>query len=321
VTILVTGAAGFLGRHLARSLLAEGHHVIGVDSFITSDRIDLLELRIDPRFTFFELDVSREEFVAKLGYDHLDAIYHLACPTGVPNLQPLALEMLETCYLGSKAVLELARLNNAPVLLTSTAEVYGDPEVMPQAETYTGNVDPLGPRKGYEEGKRVAETLFGIYAERFGVRAKIARVFNTYGPGMALSDTRVVPSFIVAALRNRPLIIYGDGSQTRCHTYVDDMVAGLRSLMERGRPGRAYNLGSQTPVSVLELARTIMTLAGSRAGIEYRERPAHDHDRRLPDINRARTELGWQPVVPLGQGLARTIEDFAQRLAATRLFS
>lgn len=318
MTVLVTGAAGFLGRHLVRSLLAEGARVIGVDNFITSDQIDLIELRIDPRFTFIECDVSTEAFRSAIGTQPLEAIYHLACPTGVPNLQPLALEMLATSYLGSEAVLRLACAHRAPALLASTAEVYGNPEVVPQAETYNGNVDPLGPRKGYEEGKRVAETLFAIYAERFGVQAKIARVFNTYGPGMALTDTRVIPAFVTAALRNQPLTIHGDGSQTRCHVYVGDMIAGLRRVMTHGKAGRAYNLGSPTPMTVRDLAHMVLRLSGSQAGFVHVERPVHDHDRRQPDITRARTELGWEPRIPLEQGLSATIEDFAHRLAARR---
>jgi len=318
VTVLVTGAAGFLGRHLVRSLLAEGERVIGVDNFVTSDQIDLIELRIDPRFTFIECDVSTEAFIAALGRQPVHAIYHLACPTGVPNLQPLALEMLATSYLGSEAVLRLACANKAPVLLASTAEVYGNPEVVPQAETYNGNVDPLGPRKGYEEGKRVAETLFAIYVERFGAHATIARIFNTYGPGMALTDTRVIPAFVTAALNNQPLTIHGDGSQTRCHAYVDDMIVGLRRVMARGKPGRAYNLGSPSPITVRDLAHAVLRLSGSQARIVHIERPVHDHDRRLPDISRARSELGWEPRVTLEEGLTATIEDFARRLTARR---
>ena len=315
--LLVTGAAGFLGRHLVRSLLLDGHRVLGVDNFVTSDALDLLELRTEPRFSFLEMDVSDSAFPMVAGTHRLDGIYHLACPTGVPNLGPLGLEMLETCYRGSESVLRLAQANRVPVLLTSTAEVYGQPEKVPQAETYTGNVDTLGPRKGYEEGKRVAETLFGIYAERYGVEAKIARVFNTYGPGMSLSDTRVVPNLTRAALQGQPLTVHGDGTQTRCHIYVSDMVAGLRRVMELGQPARAYNLGSQTPVTILELAHLILDLTNSRSTLAFTGRPDHDHDRRLPDTTRAREELGWTPRVPLEEGLQFTIEDFRRRLTAT----
>jgi UDP-glucuronate decarboxylase len=222
--------------------------------------------------------------------------------------------MLEACYAGSKAVLEIARRDDAPVLLTSTAEVYGNPEVSPQSESYTGNVDTLGPRKGYEEGKRVAESLFAVYAERYGVRAPIARVFNTYGPGMSLADTRVMPAFVRAALEGRPLVLHGDGRQTRCHVYVSDMVAGLRAVMRDGAAGRAYNLGSQTPITVRELAERVLALSGSASPIIQVERPFHDHDRRLPDTTRAQTELGWRPVVSLDDGLQAMIADVRARL-------
>lgn len=314
MTVLVTGAAGFLGRHLVRSLLNDGHEVAGVDNFITSERADLVGLLAEPRFTFAEMDITSPAFPAFASEFRAEAIYHLACPTGVPNLGPLALEMVETCYEGSKAVLEIARAQGAPALLTSTAEVYGDPLVSPQTEEYTGNVDTLGPRKGYEEGKRVAETLFGIYAQRYGVAAKVVRVFNTYGPGMALSDTRVVPSFVTSALTGRPLRSHGDGAQTRCHTFASDMVAGLRLAMERGRPARAYNLGSNRQLSVRALAELIVELTGTESGIEFVPRPGHDHQDRLPDTTRARDELGWSLTVSLEDGLRATIADFRERM-------
>lgn len=314
MNVLITGAAGFLGRHLVTSLLDEGHQVVGVDDFITSDAHDLVALRKRPGFDFAMVDVTTPEFEELASRSRFDAIYHLACPTGVPNLVPLALEMLRTCYEGSLAVLEIARRNAAPALLTSSAEVYGNPLIVPQSEEYTGNVDPLGPRKGYEEGKRVAETLFAIYAERYGVQAKIVRVFNTYGPGMSQADTRVIPAFVTAALFGRSLIIHGAGQQTRCHTYVADMVQGLRRAMLYGQPGRAYNLGSEVQTTVSALARQIIESSGSCAGLRYTDRPVHDHDNRLPDITRAVVELGWSPVTGLSEGLTATIADFRERL-------
>lgn len=314
MTVLVTGAAGFLGRHLVASLLADGLAVVGVDNFITSDRADLAELLGRSGFTFHEIDISTPEFrQLGLGLD-VTAIYNLACPTGVPNLGPLAQEMLETCYDGSRHVLEIARAKGASALLTSTAEVYGNPEQFPQHEDYTGNVETLGPRKAYEEGKRVAETLFGVYHEKYGVAAKVVRVFNSYGPGMCLTDTRVVPSFIRAALDDQPLTVFGKGEQTRCHCFAGDMVRGLRLAMERGTPARAYNIGSQKQVTVRDLAELVLRLTGSRGGIRELERPRHDHDDRLPDTSRARDELGWQLTVPLEDGLRATIADFRQRL-------
>jgi nucleoside-diphosphate-sugar epimerase len=316
MTVLVTGAAGFIGRHLVASLLAEGKSVVGVDNFITSDRGDLGRLLGEPGFTFEELDITAPEFRALGARLDVEAIYNLACPTGVPNLGPLALEMLETCYEGSKAVLDIARAQGASALLTSTAEVYGNPLVSPQDEDYTGNVETLGPRKGYEEGKRVAETLFGVYAEKYGVQAKVVRVFNTYGPGMCLTDTRIIPTFLTAALAAKPLPVHGEGQQTRCHCYVSDMVAGIRLAMAKAVPARAYNLGSQKQVTVKALADMVNELTGSTSGIRTIERPRHDHDNRLPDTTRAREELGWVRQVELEEGLRATIADFRERLAS-----
>jgi nucleoside-diphosphate-sugar epimerase len=320
--ILVTGAAGFLGRQLVRTLLDSGANVVGVDNFSSSDRDDLRPLLAEPRFRFIELDVVSPDFPTALSGERFSAIYHLACPTGVDKLGPLALEMLRACYEGSRTVLEIARVQGAAALLASTAEVYGNPEVAPQPESYTGNVDTLGPRKGYEEGKRVAETLFAIYAERYGLRATIARIFNCYGPGMSLDDTRVVPAFVRAALAGRPLLLHGDGAQTRCHTYVSDTVAGLRLVLARGTAGRAYNIGTPAQTTVRDLAQRILRLSGSDSPLLSVDRAAHDHDNRLPDTSRSRGELGWQPRVALDTGLAATIADtrarLAQRAAASR---
>jgi UDP-glucuronate decarboxylase len=314
MTALITGVAGFIGRHLASALLAGGERVVGVDNFITSDRVDLETLLRDPGFEFHELDVATgavERFTAGLA---VDQVYHLACPTGVPNLGPLAAEMLETCFFGTRTVLELARTNRARVLLSSSAEVYGNPTVSPQDEAYTGNVDPLGARKGYEEGKRVAETLMGIYAERYGVHATIVRIFNTYGPGMSLRDTRVIPSFVRAALSGTPLRVHGDGSQLRCHAYVADIVDGIRKAAELGAPGRAYNLGSERAMSIGALAALVVSLTGGAGQLEHVGRPSHDHDARLPAIGRAGAELGWRPATPLELGLEATIADFRVRM-------
>ncbi len=315
MTVLVTGAAGFLGRNLVQNLLDDGFAVAGVDNFITSDRRDIVALADQPGFEFAELDITRPEFAAFAAkFATIEAIYHLACPTGVPNNGPLAYEMMTTNYEGSKAVLEIARAHGAPALLTSTAEVYGNPQVVPQSESYRGNVDPMGARKGYEEGKRAAEALFAIYHDRFGVQAKVVRVFNTYGPCMCLDDTRVIPAFLKAALTGKPLTMHGDGSQTRCYTYASDMVRGIRLAMAKGAPARAYNLGSQQQVTVRELAELVLRLTGSASPIVSIDRPSHDHDSRLPDTTRAECELGWRRLVSLEDGLRASIADFRRRM-------
>jgi nucleoside-diphosphate-sugar epimerase len=312
--VLVTGAAGFIGRHLSRSLLSEGHRVLGVDNFITSDRAGVGEFARESEFEFLEMDIREPGIAGVIERFAPDEIFHLACPTGVHNLVPLAQEMLETCFIGTRSVLECARERSTPVLLASSAEVYGDPLVTPQTESYTGNVDPLGPRKGYEEGKRVAETLVGIYTERHRVPGHIARIFNTYGPGMAVSDTRVVPAMMRRALAGEPLIIYGDGEQTRCHAYVEDTVAGLLKVMRQGGKGRAYNLGSTRQLTVKELAEQIREACGSSSEIEFRPHSIEDHGQREPDVSRAENELGWRARTPLEDGLRRTAEDLRARV-------
>lgn len=314
--VLVTGAAGYLGKHLVRLLLSAGHQVVGVDNFITSDPDDLDSLRHHPQFDFYPIDICGPE-LARIAQDYeLTSIFHLACPTGVPNLGPLAVEMLETCTSGTRNVLEIARERRVRALLTSSAEIYGDPTVTPQQEDYHGNVDPLGPRRAYEEGKRVAETWFGIYAERFGVEAVIARVFNSYGPGMSLNDLRIVPMFVSAALRGAPIPMHGDGSQVRCYAYVSDTVAGLCRVLDAGQPARPYNVGSTDPVSARTMATIIKELSYSESEIVSVPRPAHDTNGRLPDVSRAREELGWQTRVSLREGLTSTIADFATRMRA-----
>lgn len=314
MSAIVTGAAGFLGRHLVTSLLADGIDVIGFDNFITSDSEDLEPLLSEPGFEFHRVDIRSPQFreiaLARPAWD----IFHLACPTGVPNLGPLAMDMLETCFDGTRAVLDVAREHRATVVLASSAEVYGNPTESPQYEGYTGNVDTLGPRKGYEEGKRVAETLMAIYAERYGVPATIARIFNTYGPGMSLRETRVVPAFVRAALQGDPIELHGDGRQLRCHTYATDLVDGLRRLARLGRPGVPYNLGSRNAMTVRRLAETVVALTGSTSPIQSIERPVHDHDSRLPGIERAERELGWYPSTALETGLLATIADITARL-------
>jgi UDP-glucuronate decarboxylase len=316
--ILVTGAAGFLGRHVVASALRRGDSVLGIDSFITSVSSDLAADRVkwDQPIDFESLDVRSQNFVNAASGFAPDVIFHLACPTGVPNLGPLAEEMLTTSFDGTRNVLAIAERSQARIVIASSAEVYGDPQVSPQAESYTGNVDTLGPRNGYEEGKRVAETLAGIAADSKGIQVAIARIFNTYGPGMSLDDTRVVPAFVKAALQGRDLTMHGEGVQLRCHCYVSDTVDGLWRIALEGAAGRAYNLGSTVQLSVAALAAKIVMLAGSDSRVVVIPRPDHDHQTRLPDIGRISDELGWRAKVSLEAGLRKTIADFASRIAA-----
>jgi nucleoside-diphosphate-sugar epimerase len=316
--VLVTGAAGFIGRHMVRSALARGASVLGVDSFVTSSRDDLdRDAAGWDLFDFQECDVRSPEFRSLGAAFRPNFIAHLACPTGVPNLVPLAYEMLTTSFDGTRNALEIAEAARARVVVASSAEVYGDPEISPQSESYSGNVDTLGPRRGYEEGKRVAETLAGIAADSRGIPVCIARVFNTFGPGMSLTDTRVVPSLVRAALEGRELAVHGDGRQTRCHCYVSDTVAALWELLLAGQPGRAYNIGSTNQVSIVDLAREIQALVPTAGPIVHAGRPAHDHQSRLPDTRRVLSELGWEPRVDLVAGLKLTIADFEMRLTST----
>jgi len=305
-SILVTGGAGFIGSNLCRALLAEGHTVHVVDNCITGRRSNIMPLETEPRFSFHILDIADPSFFELFSRIKLDAIYSLACPTGVPNLITLAEEMLRTCSYGTFHVLELAKLHRAKLLLTSTAEIYGQPQVSPQTETYTGNVNPLGVRSAYEEGKRFAEATLAMYVRRHQVDARVVRVFNTFGPGMSLSDFRVIPQFLQSVLSGQPLRLYGDGLQTRTHLFVDDLVRGLQIVMEKGTPGEAYNVGGEHQMTVRELAELIITLTQHDAGIAYEPHFIEDHTHRRPAVEKAKA-LGWSQEIPVEEGLRRMI--------------
>jgi UDP-glucuronate decarboxylase len=309
--VLVAGGAGFLGSHLCRALLADGHHVICVDNFYTGSLRHLAVLLELPRFQLLCHDVTMPLDL------QVDQIYNLACPASPRHYQANPLQTTRTSVLGALNLLELARRSHARILQASTSEVYGDPEVHPQPESYCGRVNPIGPRACYDEGKRCAETLFAAVREQYRVVAKIARIFNTYGPNMEVGDGRVVSNFIVQALSGEPLCIYGDGSQTRSFCYVDDMIDALRRLMrsDAGFFG-PVNLGNPDEISMLELARAIITLTGSHSSIVHAPGRADDPVRRRPDITLAGQELGWAPTTGLPQGLERTIDYFASLRAA-----
>ncbi len=301
--VLVTGGAGFIGSHLCERLLGLGHEVLCLDNFFTGRKENVAHLGASPRF-----ELIRHDLVEPILLE-VDAIYNLACPASPVHYQHNAVKTIKSNVLGALHVLGMAKRVGARVLQASTSEVYGDPAVHPQPETYWGNVNPIGPRACYDEGKRVAESLVFAYHRQNGVDIRVARIFNTYGPRMLAEDGRVVSNFIVQALRGEPLAIYGDGRQTRSFCYVDDMVDGLVRLMESDVVG-PVNLGNPGEVTVETLSREVLRLTGSRSRIVHEAAAADDPRRREPDITLARERLGWEPRVPLAVGLERTIAHF-----------
>jgi UDP-glucuronate decarboxylase len=301
----VTGGAGFIGSHLCRRLLAAGHEVLIVDNYYSGTRGNITDLLGEPR-----LEVIRHDVTFPL-YVEVDQIYHLACPASPIFYQRDPVQTTKTSVHGSINMLGLAKRTGARILLASTSEVYGDPEVHPQDETYWGRVNPIGVRACYDEGKRCAETLFFDYRRQHDLPIKVARIFNTYGPRMRPDDGRVVSSFIVQALTSSPLTVFGDGSQTRSFCYVDDLVDGLMRLMDTPHEVTGpVNLGNPREFTMLELARKVIDLVGNDGRIEFAPLPADDPVQRRPSIDQARELLGWKPTVELDEGLARTINYF-----------
>jgi len=303
--VLVTGGSGFIGSHLTQHLLTSGHHVTVVDNFSTGRRGNLAELEAHPRLTVVTHDVVNPLFI------DVDQIYHLACPASPVQYQRDPVSTIRTCVLGSMNMLDLAVRTGASILLSSTSEVYGDPTVHPQDETYWGNVNPIGIRSCYDEGKRCAEALFFSYRLQHEVSIKVARIFNTYGPNMQPDDGRVVSNFIVQALRGLPLEVFGDGTQTRSFCYVDDLVDGLVRLMNTpSEVTGPVNLGNAAEFTMLELAKQVIETVGSTSGVDHRPLPLDDPTRRRPAVGLAREILGWCPTTPLDEGLARTVGYF-----------
>jgi len=308
--VLVTGGAGFIGSHLCRRLLDLGHEVLAVDNFSSSSKRNLYDLLDERRFEFIRHDVTFPLYI------EVDQIYHLACPASPVHYQRDPVQTTKTCVMGSINMLGMAKRLGAPVLLSSTSEVYGDPAVHPQSETYWGNVNPIGPRSCYDEGKRAAETLFFDYHRQHHLKIKVARIFNTYGPRMHPNDGRVVSSFIVQALSGQPLTLHGDGSQTRSFCYVDDTVEGLIRLMNSpDEVTGPVNIGNPDEFTMLELAKRVLDETGSSSLVEHHPLPVDDPVRRRPDITRARELLGWQPTVPFSEGITRTVEFFRKHLS------
>ena len=307
--VLLTGAAGFLGSHLAQRLLRDGNDVLGVDNFVTGSRNNVSRLGGEKGFSFLEHDVSSPLFLD----GEIGAILHFASAASPVDYLELPIQTLKVGSLGTHNMLGLARAKGARFLLASTSEVYGDPEVHPQVEEYWGHVNPVGPRGVYDEAKRFAEAISMAYHRVHGIPVRIARIFNTYGPRMRPGDGRVVSNFIVQALRGDPLTIYGDGSQTRSFCYVDDLVEGIVRLLRSDHVG-PVNLGNPVEFTVLELARAILDQVDSDSRIEYRRLPEDDPKVRQPDISRARQELGWEPSIGLRAGIERTIPYFREQV-------
>jgi UDP-glucuronate decarboxylase len=306
---MVTGGAGFIGSHLTRRLLELGNDVLVVDNFYSGTRDNLAEFQGNPRFELMRHDVT---FAL---YAEVDEIYHLACPASPIFYQRDPVQTTKTCVHGSINMLGLAKRTGAKILLASTSEVYGDPAMHPQQESYWGHVNPIGIRSCYDEGKRCAETLFFDYYRQHRLRIKVARIFNTYGPQMLSNDGRVVSSLIVQALQGVPMTIYGDGSQTRSFCYVDDLVEGLIRLMGSADDVTGpINLGNPGEFTVLELAQKIQGLVGGDTPFDYRPLPQDDPVRRKPDITKAQENLGWQPTIALDEGLEKTTAYFREQL-------
>jgi UDP-glucuronate decarboxylase len=311
--ILVTGGAGFLGSHLCERLVAQGHDVLSVDNYFTGRKENVAHLMQESNFEAMRHDVCFPLYV------EVDEIYNLACPASPVHYQFDPVQTTKTSVSGAINMLGLAKRVRAKVFQASTSEVYGDPVVHPQTEAYRGNVNPIGPRACYDEGKRCAETLFFDYHRQHNLRIKVARIFNTYGPRMHPNDGRVVSNFIVQALKGEPITVYGDGKQTRAFCYVDDLVEGfLRLMATSDEITGPINLGNPVETPVIALAEKIIELVGSRSKIESRPLPVDDPVQRCPDISRARNLLGWEPRVPLATGLERTIAYFDRFLSGSK---
>lgn len=304
-TILVTGGAGFIGSHLCKRLLNENNYVICLDNLFTGTLKNIEEFENNKNFEFVNHDITKPYF----SDDNIDEIYNLACPASPIHYQSNPIKTVKTCTIGVINMLGLAKKNNAKILQASTSEVYGDPETHPQKEDYNGNVNTLGYRSCYDEGKRCAETLFMDYKREHNLNIRIVRIFNTYGPNMTKNDGRVVSNFILQALKGEDITVYGDGSQTRSFQFIDDLVNGLMKMMNSDSVG-PINLGNPIELSMKDLATMVIKLTNSSSNIIYKELPEDDPKRRRPDINLAKSILDWSPIIDLETGLKKTINYF-----------
>jgi len=313
--VLIAGAAGFIGSHLAKELIDQGHEVIGVDNFCTGLRKNLENLMENASFTFVERDLTAHGFLEDERFRHVEEIYHLASPASPKFYQMYPLETIAANTVGTRNLLELARKSGARFLFASTSEVYGDADVHPQPEEYRGNVNTWGPRACYDEAKRLGEVYCYEYYRSYRVKVRIARLFNTYSAGLRNDDGRVISNFVNQALRGEDITVYGDGSQTRSFCYIDDTVRALRLIMEREvAEGQIFNVGNPKEYTILEIAQLVKKLTGSPSKIVFCPRPADDPMQRCPEIGKAKTLLGWQPEIDLEEGLRRTIEVYKKIL-------
>ncbi len=310
--VLVTGGAGFIGSYLCEHLLNEGHEVLCLDNFFTGTKDNIIHLMDNHRFELIRHDITEPIML------EVDRIYHFACPASPVHYQYNPVKTIKTNVMGTINMLGLAKRVKARVMLASTSEVYGDPKVHPQTEEYWGHVNPIGPRSCYDEGKRVAETLMMDYHRQNNVDIKIIRIFNTYGPRMAINDGRVVSNFIVQALRGEDITVYGDGKQTRSFCYIDDLVDGIFKMMNTEDFIGPVNLGNPAEFTILELAELVIELTGSKSKIKYLPKPQDDPVQRQPDITLAKRKLNWEPRIPLREGLEKTIAYFESRLSQTQ---
>jgi UDP-glucuronate decarboxylase len=311
--VLVTGAAGFIGSHLAETLLQQGHTVVGIDNYYSGQKNNISLLKKYEMFSFREHDITKELSI------EVDYIFNLACPASPVAYQRDPVATVKTNVLGAINVLELAKNLGCPILQASTSEIYGDPDISPQSEKYLGNVNPIGVRACYDEGKRVAETLFFDYYREYDVQIQVVRIFNTYGPRMRIDDGRVISNFIVQALKGEPITVYGQGQQTRSFCFVSDLVGGLISMFENSGSVRGpVNLGNPDEFSMLELAKKVVEMTGSTSELVFQKLPADDPKQRCPDISLANETLGWSPKVGLSEGLNTTIGYFREELSTER---
>jgi len=316
MNILVTGAAGFLGSNLCKRLLEEGNNVWAVDNFLTGVVDSIEQFKDNKNFKFFECGVEEKSFLDFCENSGVifDRVYHLACATGVPNIETLSEEMLLACSTGTFNVMSVAKKSNARVLFTSSSEVYGEPQKTPQDESYTGNVETTGWRASYEEGKRFSETIVSHFVRKFNLPAMTVRLFNVYGPNMSLEDTRVIPRFAVQSIGNMPITVQGNGEQSRTFCFVSDILDGFEAVIEKGIPGEVYNLGSDKLITVRELADMVVNISKSSSEVSYIKRPNHDHSSRMPNLDKIKA-LGWEMRVDLEDGINRTLDDFKARLS------